>query len=62
MWLRERASDSDSSHTALLMPSMTGGFDVPLVDEVGDTGARWAGTAHILGPRWARLPLMSLGL
>ncbi|VDC04314.1 unnamed protein product [Peniophora sp. CBMAI 1063] len=41
---------------------MTGGFDVPLVDEVGDSGARWAGTAHILGPRWARLPLLSLGL
>ncbi|KZV67350.1 MFS general substrate transporter [Peniophora sp. CONT] len=41
---------------------MTGGFDVPLVDEVGDSGARWAGTAHILGPHWARQPLLSLGL
>jgi hypothetical protein len=39
------------------------GFGPTLEDGPGgDPTARWAGVARILGPRWAQLPNLALGL
>jgi solute carrier family 45 protein 1/2/4 len=39
---------------------MTGGFGPSLSAAPAD--ARWSGTAHVVGPRWAHLPTLTIGL
>ncbi|KAI0060540.1 MFS general substrate transporter [Artomyces pyxidatus] len=42
---------------------MTGFAALPLADEAGpDPAAQWSGVAKILGPPWARLPTLTIGL
>ena len=44
---------------------MTGGFAaLPLAEDGGDhnTGTHLAGQSRILGPKWAQLPALSVGL
>lgn len=40
---------------------MTGFAALPL-SEQPDSGSQWAGVAKILGPRWAQLPSLTVGL
>jgi solute carrier family 45 protein 1/2/4 len=39
---------------------MTGGFGPSLSAAPAD--ARWSGTARVVGPRWAHLPTLTIGL
>lgn len=41
---------------------MTGGFGGLQVSDGEDADVRWAGVSRILGPRWAQLPLLTIGL
>ncbi|KAI0628935.1 MFS general substrate transporter [Trametes polyzona] len=41
---------------------MTGFSSIPLAEEGGGEGAHLAGVAKILGPRWAQLPAITVGL
>lgn len=42
---------------------MTGFSSIPLAEEGGERdGAHLAGVAKILGPRWAQLPAITIGL
>ena len=41
---------------------MTGGFGGLQVADGEDADVRWAGVSRILGPRWAQLPLLTIGL
>ncbi|KAI0640369.1 hypothetical protein C8Q79DRAFT_921838 [Trametes meyenii] len=41
---------------------MTGFSAIPLAEDGGDHGAQLAGIARILGPRWAQLPAITIGL
>jgi solute carrier family 45, member 1/2/4 len=42
---------------------MTGFNALPVADEAAsDRSAQWAGVAKILGPPWARFPVITIGL
>ena len=41
---------------------MTGFSALPMADEAGsDSAAQWAGISKILGPPWARFPVITIG-
>lgn len=41
---------------------MTGFNALPMPDEAGlDDSAQWLGVAKVLGPPWARFPVVSIG-
>ena len=40
---------------------MTGFSALPLAEH-GTSDAQWAGISKIMGPRWARLPILTIGL
>jgi hypothetical protein len=43
--------------------NMTGFGALSMADEAASEGsAQWAGVAKVLGPRWARLPALTVGL
>lgn len=42
---------------------MTGSFALPIGDPNGELkGSVWAGRARVRGPRWAQLPLLTIGM
>ncbi|KAJ6469201.1 MFS general substrate transporter [Mycena vitilis] len=41
---------------------MTGGFGPSLGPIPQDSSQRWTGHAHVLGPRWTHLPVLTIGL
>ena len=42
---------------------MTGSFALPIGDPNGELkGSVWAGRARVRGPRWAQLPLLTVGM
>ena len=46
-----------------LLKTMTGFNALPVADEAAsDHSAQWAGVAKILGPPWARFPVITIGL
>jgi solute carrier family 45 protein 1/2/4 len=41
---------------------MTGFSALPLAEEGQDDNAQWVGVSRIMGPRWAHLPTLTIGL
>lgn len=42
---------------------MTGSNALPIADEAAEDGsAQWAGVAKVLGPPWARFPIVTIGI
>lgn len=41
---------------------MTGFSALPLAEEGREDNAQWAGVSRIMGPRWAHLPTLTVGL
>lgn len=58
-------SDLNAGHRRLrhALVHMTGFSALPVVEDEGDdAGVQWAGVSRILGPRWAQLPALTVGL